>query len=195
MYVSRKHKAFFIAVPKTGSSSVSRVLIRDYGFVRRKRHHGVRFQMLRRLHRRRGFMVIAGVRSPYSRAVSLWDDVRTRKWRDPALMRLRRQFRDRPFEEFAELLATRPQINKLLPQAEFLEGVPVTRLIRYESLCDDLCALPFVETPLHLPRAKPGRYRRDWREYYTTDATWEAVERWASADFQNFGYARNRGAA
>lgn len=191
MYVSHRHRAVFVAVSKTGSRSVGRALRSRFGFRGMGRHHGIRLRFLKR---HSDYTVIAGIRNPYTRAVSLWDDTRRRIWGPPERATMHHRFRGQPFAVFAGFLGTDPDVRKFYPQARFLTGVRVDCFLRFEHLHEDFAALPFVDRA-ELPHLTRGRYGDDWRKHYTAEDVWEAVECWADEDFRKFGYEKDRGAS
>lgn len=114
-------------------------------------------------------------RNPFDRAVSLWKHF------------VRYGKRDVTFEWYVERILTSTDrwwfFRFTIMQT--LEGTHFDKVIRFESLLNDLQSLG-VELPT-LQKRHMSNASQAWDTFYTP-ATRDAVRRWAEEDFSAFGY-------
>ena len=189
MILMPTQRAVFVSTPKCATNTMFYLLQEYYGGERRAPH----------FHNRdvppecRDWFIFSIVRNPYSRAVSIW-------WRTVMDQTAKRIFAHAPGGEdlatFIRWLATKPleasHRRLCFSQTEWLEPVKPTRVLRLEHLRRELQSLPFWDegvSTVKLPRRNMCHGRGDWQRYMTPEAI-AAVEDWAGADFDTFGYPR-----
>lgn len=197
MIISFKHQATFLAVPRTASRSIHQWFVDTGGEDQTKVFGGFHERELP------GEMTkwfsFATVRHPYTRAVSFWmkamhvGDFKQELINDPKVVVDNLYTRcggEQSFESFVRWL-TRKRIGDPLEwgtMTNFIHGVHIDKLLRFEILHRDFHRLPFVKKTDELPWIGKQLGDDDWRKHYENPDVLDAVRRWAALDFENFGY-------
>lgn len=132
-----------------------------------------------------GFAIVAGVRNPFARELSLYF------WRTRVgtISGLR-------FVEYMQAQLTRTPADDCVrrtfgTQSQFMEGLPAT-LVRYEELPDSFYRLNCLQgRSVILPCARQTRSAFYRLADYYDDETMDLVRTYAAADFVNYGYDPN----
>ncbi len=204
MLLDEQKRFIFISVPRTGCRSVhnwfkenldpSPISMRG-GFHRTRPPKGRKYEP------RRGWLYVAGIRHPLDRLVSFFyvpelrHDIITNE--RIVQMELGRQFlEDQSFDNFVRLVAERHPESKhfnytwaACPVAKFLSRVeyPMTNLLRFETLEQDIRVLPFVKGAVRLDPVGTSE-RRPLVDYYRNDETLQLALDWGRLDFEKFAY-------
>jgi hypothetical protein len=126
-----------------------------------------------------GYLVIASVRNPYARAVSLYHHRRRTMPGAPGTA---------SFAAFAEGLGGYGDPFFDWPLTRWLEGLRVDRLIRQECLEADVRALGLAPEPYDVPRENvAGAGSWQWAYRHAPGALGR-VRSWAGDSFTRFGY-------
>lgn len=194
MMMSHEHKAIFLHAPKTGGSTIRHVLWEQFGFVRppgltdwhtpfipTSRDDGILgyggYD---------GWFLFGSVRNPYARLVSLFghlvEEMDSPTWQ--IWWRLAGGVTE-DFSEFARGLLRNGPPAEFPPQCCVLRACSV--VLRQEHLEEDFNGLPFVHSPVTLPRLN-AREHAPWPSYYTAE-TANLVTRWYGGDFIRYGYS------
>lgn len=176
--MSARHKFLYIAIPKTGSSTMTVYLKAYYGAIEQGRHHAAEYSVPA------GYLCWTVVRNPYRRLLSWWD-----AWTF-GYTGIKHPPKDRPshtcsFAEFVVFMADNregeelpPQIRTIrYPQHLYAQQQPCTVLIKLENIQDEFSSLPFAK-PIHLgERRNAGRWRErgTLRDFYGQPGMEEAV--------------------
>jgi len=184
MIVMPEHHALFVSTPKCGTNTFYSILKQHYGGQRVGRFHDRDVPA-----EYREWFVFSIVRNPYSRAVSTWYSTTVnrdnKRYAYDALGTT-------CFHTFLRFLLARPPMLETrslsIPQAEWLQDVPLSRLLHLESIDGDVRALPFWRDE-PLPRLNASTGCDPWQRYVDREAA-ELIERWAPDDFERFGYSR-----
>lgn len=169
MLVSDANKILYCAIPRTGSKSMYRWLMPNYGCVAiGERHDAHYFQ------RWKDYTRIIVVRNPFDRARSMWQ-------------REAKALKD-PFEAFIK----RVYINMMegdvpsLSQAEYVRRFKPTHILRLERLNECVECLPFFNKSLGYP--EHCIHRKAGPEYPLTAGDRQLVREIYAEDFQTLGY-------
>ena len=192
MIVSDRHRYVFVTCPKNCSHTLIDYLENHCAGELQRGLHPRKIP-----NRARGYFTFGVVRDPYARAVSAWwNCVAERKGirrRHAALYIYNDVGADKTLAPFIRyMMRMHPFDGLYTPQTRWYEGIGIDRLIRVESIEDDLQQLPFPTPRVPLKRLNPsGRSRGPWQDYIT-DEVIELVQQWAAVDFGPLGYARDR---
>ncbi len=166
--MSVKCEFLYIAIPKTGSSTMTVYLKAHYGAIEQGRHHAAKYSVPV------GYLCWTVVRNPYRRLLSWWDAWTfgyTGKTHPP---------KDQPkhtcsFAEFIGFLVDNREGEDLLvavnmlryPQHRYIEQQPCTRVLKLENIDEEFASLPFAK-PVHFgERRNTGKWRdRGAPEYF-----------------------------
>ncbi len=182
---SDKHQFLYIAIPKTGSSTMTRYLKSHYGAIEQGRHHAAEYSVPD------GYLCWTVVRNPYQRLLSWWD-AWTSGYRG-------REYppKDRPkhtctFAEFVMFLAVErkgadlpKQIQMIrYPQHLYAQFQPCTVLIKLENLQDEFRSLPFAKPIPFGKRQNIGKWRDRGtvQDFYGQSGVAEAVVKYGVVD-------------
>jgi hypothetical protein len=186
MLVSHKHKFVYLPPPRTGTTTIASVLVREfdariYG-AWKAAHLKATKHAIHLPEELDEYFVFASVRNPYARVISqfAW-------WRSHG----QTHKRFRPFLE--ELLPRRAaslyfQLHQQ-PSYRPPEGcvkVRIDAMIRLENLQEDFQNLPFVSRGVDIPKLNRKDGRFDAVKYTRETAGW--VRRYRRADFRICGY-------
>lgn len=197
MLVSHCKKCAFIHVPKTGGSTITRMLSPYVDSVdpNAKRLSGWGWQITHHLdseqhdqvvehqdflRQRPDYFVFAFVRNPWDRAVSLW-----RNWRYAG------KYDGIPLAEALQCLranhdARRTQLSYLVDGRRNLAVDLVGRFETYEADCRHILNRVGIECDT-LPHELDTGRKKDYRQLYD-DSTRKIVEDWFADDIRAFGY-------
>jgi len=175
MYVSEKYRFVYLAVPRTGSMSLRKTLMVEYEAQTTGSHHSISSDPLDY----KGKFIFAVVRSPYSRAYSLWKKVSGKKdW-----------CKSMPFIEFTDAILRQRTEDVGVSQDEFLSRCPVPiHLFRFENIPDCFRDLPFYDSRFVLEHL--NRQQCDPMEWvdHCCDTARKNIREWAGDEFQKYGY-------
>jgi len=170
-----------------------RVLVRDYGGERQPGEHPNTMPEWAA-----DFFCWSICRNPYSRAVSIWRMLSA----DGDPYRVRERIGESVCADlalFAEWLADHwrdgwlSRFGPLVwPQAKQIGHLQLDAICELELLNETFIDLPFVRSPVSLPRL--GATTGGWLHLATSRVA-AAVERWAADDFTQLGYSRLLGGA
>lgn len=151
MIICPNFKIVFIAVPKTGTRSIYRVL-QDHYSGRRIQDH---LQIVPEQYK--NFFTFIVKRNPYDRACSTyWAMCR----RNPSfdqygwLANFKLKDLENTLENFLSVAKSRKnyKINHSIQQYKFHNRNRIDQILRFENLQEDFNKLPFIKTPVELPR-------------------------------------------
>lgn len=171
MLVCDEHRFVFLRNPKTASRATTRALRSNFDVRRVGGYHNWRISK-----EFVGHLVFTTVRNPYERAVSGWQH-----WVNNG--------RSISFEKFLGTSTVKKPGMLWKLQSSILGQIDQkVHILRYESLEEDLNALPFVNERIVLPRVGVQNYG-DWKSHYTPELE-ERVYKLLQKDFERFGYER-----
>lgn len=157
---SDHHRFLYIAIPKTGSSTMTHYLKAHYGAIEQGRHHAAEYSVPA------GYLCWTVVRNPYPRLLSWWD-----AW---TFGYIGREYppEDRPshtcsFAEFIAFMADNrdgedlPEQIRMIraPQHLYSQYQPCTVLIKLENIQDEFRSLPFAKPIPFGQRRNIGKWR------------------------------------
>ncbi len=178
MIISRHHKYVYVAIPRTGSKSMSRWLVDNYQGEWHGRHHEWTVP-----EDCRDFLVFTVIRNPYEIQASGWFSEPVNKPEDYS----------KP-KTYADGVRdwVRPE-DKPVAQKEFVEWAGISRILYFEHLPSCLADLPFVD-PANvppLPHMNAGGYRHPGTFLeQMAEGDEELVWEGSKEDFAFFGYER-----
>lgn len=183
MIICREHKFVFISTPKGGTHSMYCMLLNRFDCQRVGGFHNRRIPPAIA---RQKFFVFTTVRNPYTRAVSGWAHAVDREPRFFPVVRGARSF---SFLDFLKWLQTTKDKNGLTQtQSRWLKRVPYDRFLKLEQLEEQFMTLPFAKGQFTFPKLNTSHIKAS---DCLNDETAALIEKWASADFDNFGYSRD----
>ncbi len=202
MIISHEHRYVFIEIPKNASQSIRKFLLENCNGFSDGVAHNVYVP-----EECKDYLHFCVIRNPYSRFVSLYDFIC-----DRPKHRCHELAKELGALKFAQWMADR-SIEPALPynekecntcdhykdglfrgrdvnQYDFLSGLlPNIRLIRFESLTDDLKQLPFIGNSVaKLEHLNVGKCV-DWKVTVTPEVE-PFVFQWAKGDFDHLGFQR-----
>jgi len=191
MIYSDEHEYVFLAIPKTGSTTVYNWLHKEYGAKIRKgktipeledRDDGKHEPFVPKEYEH--YYIFTSVRCPYTRAVS---EYLFHKTFDPAAEYVIKA-RTLSFQDYVEWAV---ENGWMFTQTYFLSHAPrVDRFLHLEKLQRDSVYLPFIKASPVLGHAKKGSYSERWQDYVTDQAE-RFITSWASVDFVMLGYDKS----
>jgi len=191
MIVDHDKKFVFIAIAKTGTTSIHRRVVPEADDPPPHIYHMFLKNILME-HDVEDYYKCAFVRNPYDRVVSVFHDLRFAMghyWAKPAIS----QFNT--FKEFVMGYEHTPCMDfiHLRPQTEYLEvdnKIDVDFIGHFETLADDFYQL---EERLNIPHAPLEHHRPSshppFEELYDEESK-DIIKRIYHDDFENFGYQR-----
>ena len=179
MIISKSLRYVYIAIPRTGSKSMSQWLVDHYQGEWFGRHHEWRVPEACR-----DYLVFTMIRNPYEIQASGW-------YFEPVI-----QPEDAPPKPKTYAQAARdwvPPADEPTLQKEFVEWSGISQIMYFEHLPACLAELPFVD-PAHVPpfpHLNAGGYRPNG-DFFEIMAPEDEAIVWDSAreDFDFFGYER-----
>lgn len=167
MVVSEKLKFVFLAIPRTGSVSITQALLKlDGAFVMPGDRHRMNID-----EKHKDFTTFCCVRNPYARICSHWAKVKQQNGYK------------KTFAEFLQDVLHRRASEK--PQVRWLGSNRIDHFLSFENLNPDFHQLSFIPEGLVLPRKNVSGV--DWKTHYDERRA-RIVRRWAAADFKKFNY-------
>jgi len=170
----------FVAVPRTASTAVGRWLMAERGGERLPGGHHRRTIPPEHL----GKHCFAAIRNPATRLHSLWCTC-TNRGREPLEDFVRKLINFRKFGKGGSWGLGAEWIWKT--QLQFLSGVPIDSIHRFEELPDSLESLPFVGEPVSLPLVSSQISKVPKRPL--TDSERDVIWEHSREDFEAFGYS------
>jgi hypothetical protein len=195
MIISDRYQFVYYDPPKTASTAIDKFFIQKYGGVAQKRlNRGA----VRTKHARKpapkGYLRIASVRNPFKRATSYYFFQKHMPHSQRVML-----MNEAAFESFDTWLDFLIENNKkdtytqdsieyiYFPQWKFLEPMGYDKIIKVESINEDLSSLPFVKNHVVLPKSNTTQKYPKWSELETPERK-EKIIAWAGKDFELFGY-------
>lgn len=159
MIISKNFKFIFIAIPKTGTTSITTVC-KTYFNAICVSSHGYTIPLECE---NKGFFVFTVVRNPYDRCVSIW-------WSTIHRKSDRHHFKkalghDLSFDNFCINIHKLHDIfpNLILPQSHWLDHIKVDKIIPYENLNEEWGKLKFnIRSKIKLPCLNSTTSVTDW---------------------------------
>ena len=191
MVISDSHRFIFLAVPKTGSSSIEAAFeLYTSPLTRQFNKHATARTLMRDLPGEiwRDYFKFAFVRNPYDRIESWYYYRQREELADPAHPRHNLYTGDRAFAEFVDWF---PRHDLIFKQTDFIAplggGLLIDRVCRFENLQADFAS---VCEQLRLPVPELGRLRMSTGRAETnwTVATRRIVNDYFAEDFSLFNY-------
>lgn len=190
MIKSDKYKYVFIAIPKTGTKSITKFLEDDYEGKPFDNQHSY---VVPEAYKKENYLVFSAVRNPYTRMVSMWYSVAQRNPEKYGL----KNFDGLDFDSFVKGITdniTETRDFFYNTQRDFLNDVRV--IILFEFLPHSLHSIPFIKSVESFPHRNSTRSvwednplpRRPWREYFTSQKTLNRINSYYEEDFKNLGY-------
>lgn len=197
MIICNKQKVVFVAVPKTGTRSIYKVLQNQYNGQRLSDH----LQVVPKQYKNYFTFIIK--RNPYDRACSLyWALCRRNPTFDQYgwLESLKQKKFENNFENFLKIAISgkRHRIDHPIPQHRFHNRNRIDAILRFENLQEDFNNLPFVKEWIELPRmnitvgikSTPDKIRvprPPWKEIIN-DKSIQLINQIYAEDFKLLGY-------
>lgn len=188
MIINNKHKFVYLDTPKTASlwldtyfESIGGTLVRPPG------DSALRFKHCREIPREvEGYTRIASVRNPYSRALSFFNFTELRGVNPYNTFVAFLEHAIRLEEKYEDSHRYGPEYVRF-SQSKYLRPMGYDKLIRQESLIEDLKALGYPESPLinQAPMNKGSK-----KKVNVTRKEKLLIERLHRQDFEEFGYER-----
>lgn len=152
MIVSEKHKFVFIAIPKTGTRSIYKILKEKYeGFLYREHFKEVPKEYKK-------YYKFTTIRNPYDRFISMWWSTCKRK------SLLNKNKSGSNFKELAGSADPLDLLNFMINtdykgrgselfsrQTDFIKSNKIDKIIKFENLNQEFNSLPFVNENINLP--------------------------------------------
>ena len=197
MLICRNQKVVFIAVPKTGTRSIYRVLQDHYGGKRIQDH----LQVVPGQYR--SFFTFIVARNPYDRVCSIYwamcqraPELDQYNWKNS----LRKKGLENNLENFLLLVKSgvKQRVDHPIHQYRFHNRNDINSILRFESLQNDFNNLPFIKKPVELPRINitvdiksvPGKIRMPrppWKEMIN-ERSIRLINEIYAKDFDLLGY-------
>ena len=204
MIVSKKYGYCYVACPRTGSSTTSRILIDHFDGQYLGDFTGAHIREIPSEFD--GFFLFSGVRDPYRRMVSFWwnDTLRKhRKKRDSEgrpLSFIRNPFYEMIFLKWLEYVQSpkrkaSPIRCVICSQSEFLGDLDLDCVVHIENFVEEFSNLPFVEEVPRfsiLGRVGTSKWSRksygNYLDHYKDPKALFLVNDICRDDFRRFGY-------
>jgi len=182
---SDHHRFLYIAIPKTGSSTMTVYLKAHYGAIEQGRHHAAEYSVPA------GYLCWTVVRNPYRRLLSWWD-----AWTF-GYTGVKYPPKDRPkhtcsFAEFITFLvdsregADLPALIRTIryPQHLYARQQPCTVLVKLENIQGEFRSLPFAKPIPFGERRNIGKWRDRGTlpEFYAQAGVAQAVVKYGIAE-------------
>ena len=194
MVISETHKFIFVAVPKTGSSSMEEALAPYQSSLSDQfNRHATCLKLQRDLPPEiwENCFKFAFVRDPYDRMLSWYFYRKRDQLKDPAYQRHHLYTGNISFDEFVDTFTEKELMFK---QVDFIAphsgGLLVDRVGRFENLQEDFSSIceqldiPHIQLPTIRSSKKPGS---DLRDLWTSKSR-GIVNEYFREDFEFFGY-------
>jgi hypothetical protein len=183
MWVSESKRYVYIAIPKTGTQSVSSWLMVHYDATLLRPQHDWK---VRPEHRR--FLIFTVVRNPYERAFSNW------WWRTKDPQAEGTDLWGMPFADYVawDISARCTDPPRNMTQRQYVKGSGATLVLRLERLRSEITRLPFVpddHPPIPHMRKTVGKPGLSFAGYFSAEDEELVWEGWKE-DFEEFGYER-----
>ena len=196
MMVSEQLKIVYVDPPKTGSSTMDSIF-KHMGCVHIKYRHREQNRWFPK-HQRivpeqyRDYKIIASVRNPYTRLLSLYHFDKKRRY-NFANLKLGSfySYVEGILSNTQNVPSTNQDIYKFryFPQWKYLENIRVDELIHMESIQADLKKCDLVMRQHIEPKLNKGKYKYSWDEIKSPELI-EMINEWAGPDFELYGYER-----
>lgn len=185
MVYSDEHRFVYLSPPKTGSTSVTEVLVKRFG----GKFHGDRHGSVVPK-KMRDYFTFATIRNPYHRAISGYQHI-TKKLKSLPLSDCWGRFH---LISMTEFFNNTFEINGDVSVAHWTKQFKVDKrpprvdvFVRMETLEEDFCRLPFVKIPITMPRLNVS----SWHSLPLSllrKICWSVALQY-KADFQVYGYS------
>lgn len=210
MIVSRKYHLVYVCPPKTGSNSLSKILLgQPYEgrlWDERYAHHNTLW-----VPDLAEYFYFISVRNPYERMFSFWKFAlhhAATKGTQPYGHKVWRRYFPRPVKHpvsFEQFVLNGPQSRKQWVRKKWNRLIrtvwscgwhvkqlqkPIDAVVRLETLASDLQQIPFLHD-IVVPHTNIGpKKQRPWQAFYTPELV-QAVQALWPDDFEQFGYSRD----
>lgn len=189
MHASKKHKLLFVHIPKNAGKSIIMALDTQYKDLKKIAWGHARLKDVRYKIPLHKYKIIACVRNPWERMVSLYNFIaqhkKTYKTRR-GIVRQAKELKDIGFKKW--LIKRGEKTNNLIltdiPQYAWLKGPFNVNCIRFESLANDFKKITNIN--MKLPVTHKSKHKH-YREYYD-DETNAYIERVFGYDIKLWGY-------
>lgn len=172
MHVSHVWQFLYLAVPKTGSRTLSTIFA-TYGAEVYEDYHS------RNVPPCQDYDRIVSIRNPYTRMLSLYHHCKQKPHNQ--------------YHEVAKNMEFREFVPWIIPktscQVDFIGDFDPRYHIRLENLQEDLEYLPFIKPPVEIPHLNNSRIQEPWESFYDGE-TLKLVNEFAEKDFEQYGYLR-----
>ena len=182
MIISQKLKYVFLEVPKTGTRSIDKILIK-YFYGKETKGHG--YILNKRYKNYFKFMVI---RNPYSRIVSTWWST-TQRGKDRYNW-IKEAKGKSDLETILKLFINskiKHKINHAEKQKCYYDA-GVNKILRFEYLEKDFNTLPFIKEYIKLPKLNKTYNKRKSYCYYMNDKIIKIINDYYKEDFKIGNY-------
>lgn len=181
MLISTKHKFVFLGIPRTGTTSMFKVLCAALPDAIFTGKHDMCIPA-----EYADYPVIACVRNPYAREVSHY--LYRHTTRGNKLQPVCKHWTFAQYVRWNVDPTVLPTRYRDKPQATHLKDANIVWLLRFETLTADFNALPIVQKlKIQLPKRNVRLGDKPWQPYYTQQLAAEVYD-WARLDFEKYNY-------
>jgi len=195
MMYSQKLKLVYLDPPKTGSQTLDKVFQgMGCSYHKYKNDKGRVLDKHQRIipPKYKNYTVFASVRNPYTRALSLYNYDRKRKYNFIKLnMRSFEEYMTGIIEKTSGLPADTDNLHqyRYFPCWKYLSLQPVDHIIHMESIKPDLLDSGLNVKTKSVPHLNSGKNTKTFDDIKTPELI-DLINTWAGTDFEQYGYQR-----
>lgn len=195
MMYSQRLRLVYLDPPKTGSQTMDKIFQgMGCSYHKYKNPKGKVLDKHQRIipAKFKNYRVFASVRNPYSRALSLYNYDKKRKYNFIKLnMRTFEDYMTGIIAKTAHLPADTSDLHyyRYFPCWKYLSLQPVDHIIHMESITQDLTDAGITYKNQSEPMLNQGRYTKKFDDIKTPELI-DMINTWAGTDFEQYGYQR-----
>lgn len=194
MMFSRNLKLVYLDPPKTGSQTIDKLLwFNGCSYLKYKTTSGKMVNKHQRIipDNFKNYKVFASVRNPYTRALSMYNFDRKRKYNFIGLeMKTFEDYMTGIIAKTAHLPADIEDLKyyRYFPCWKYLSLQPIDHVIHMERITEDLNDAG-ITLPISEPLINRGKYKKTFDDIKTPELI-DMINTWAGTDFEQYGYDR-----